>query len=218
MAKKRKPWVLWLIVGITFLIAVGLICLSLYVKNSTAIIVFIVIDFIIMTFSLNAAISTSFKYKPKPKKYLNKAFKYDTELLIDNLLKNGFKEKKVRYGNVYMKILGVVAYKITIITNASEYLNTDNNQNKTNTTNNDLKKCQRFIGCEVFLDYNDPDNKILKNIADFSFQGKNIYYEAFYFDKEANTLHEPNIITISEDFKEDVKRLKNEYLMLIEEI
>lgn len=220
--RKLKRWHLWLIVAITLGIAIALICINLYVVQNTAFIVLIVIDFIIMTFALNSAISLSFRYKPKPKKYPNKAFNFDPDKVLDNLTKQGFKEKKVRYGNIYMKVKGEVAFKVTVITSASDYLAIDNdaNMNKASNSkpNNSLKNCKRFIGSEIFLDYADPDNRILKSIPDFSFQGNNIFYEAYYFDKETNVLHEPNVINPSEEFMADVNELKTKYLLLTDEI
>lgn len=216
--RKIKKWHLWLIVAITLAIAVALICINLYVVNNTALIVLIVIDFIIMTFALNSAITMTVRFKPKPKKYPNKAFNYNPDKLLDNLLKQGFKENKVSYGNIYTKVCKDVGYKITIITSAYNYLNVDNEKVKTsNNKNTTFKNCTKFIGAEVFLDYEDNENRILKSIPDFSFQGKNIYYEAFYFDKETNLLHEPNIIKVDDEFTPYVNDLKIKYLLLTDE-
>lgn len=212
---KMKKWKLWLIFGITLLIAIGLICLNLYVSAKTVIIVFIVIDFLVMTFVLQAAISATFKYKPKPKKYPSKAFNnYDPDKLLDNLIKKGFKETRTKYGNIYLHIENKTAYKIIVITNVEAYLTPDEHKNTSAKANNALKECTHFVGHEIFLDYND---KALASLPDFSFEGKNIFYEAFYLDKETYTLIEPNAITATNDFVPLVKKMREEYLLLTEE-
>ncbi len=218
MFKKIKKWHVWLIFGITLLIAVGLIALTLnYEGDRNWIIVLIVIDFIIMTFAMHSGISMTFQYKAKPKKYPTKAFKYDVDLAMDNLLQNKFKENKVPYGSIFMKIEGDVAYRVTIVTNADIYLE-PTEQNSKKEPNKQLEKCTKFIGIELFRDYEDKENKIMKSLPDFSFQGKNIYYEGFYFDKETDTLHEVNVIQVDPEFSPYVDKLKTEYLLINEEI
>lgn len=211
---KIKKWQAWLIVAITLAIAIALICINLYVTQKTVIIIFLVIDFLIMTFSLNTAISLSIKFKPKPKKYPSKSFNFNPSIMMDNLIKNGFKENKAIYGNVYLKIADKTAYKVIVITDIEAYLN-PNEQNNQKSSNLNLKNCTRFIGQEIFLQYND---KALQTLPDFSFQGKNIYYEAYYYDNENNILIEPNAITASIEFSDDVKKMKEDYLGLKENI
>lgn len=213
MMKKPNKLVLWLIVAITLGIAIALICINLYVNQKTLIIVLLVIDFLVMTFTLQAAISATFRYKPKPKKYPSTSFTFNPEQFLDNLIAQGFKENKVRYGNIYLKVEDKTAYKIIVITDIEAYLTPENNNQTKSSPNKALKDCTRFVGQEVFIQYND---KALANLPDFSFQGKNIYYEAFYYDDEAKLLIEPNAITPNAEFSPYVTRMREVFLGLKE--
>ena len=60
-----------------------------------------------------------------------------------------------------------------------------------------LDKCKRFIGFEIFVDY---DEEALSKLVDFNIQGNNIYYGGLY--KEGNKLICPNYVEPSELFND----------------
>ena len=60
-----------------------------------------------------------------------------------------------------------------------------------------LDKCQRFIGFEIFVDY---DEEALSKLVEFNIQGNNIYYGGFYI--KDNKLICPNFIEPNEYFND----------------
>ena len=60
-----------------------------------------------------------------------------------------------------------------------------------------LDKCKRFIGFEIFVDY---DEEALSKLVDFNIQGNNIYYGGLY--KDGNKLICPNYVEPSELFND----------------
>ncbi len=202
---KLKKWQLWTIVGCSLLVAVGLIWWNLYANERTLITILLVIDFVILTFSLQMALAQTFKFKPKPKKYNTASFSLSLEELEGNLKKKNYSKRDISYGYVYMKILDKTAYKVTFINDVEKYLASESEKAQGNIKG--LDKCTKLLGFEIFIDYNE---KILERIQDYSFQGKNIYYEGFYLDSRDNTLIETNIIEISPEFVEVVNNLKED--------
>lgn len=213
--KPIKKWKLWLTFGITAVIAIGLIIGNLYVENRTIITVFLVIDFLIMTFALQSAIMATFKFKPKPKKYKTATYPFDITNLDDHFQKLGYTKKSSDFGFGYIKVVGKTAYKLTFIDNVDEYLKPvdENAEAKKKESFPGLSKCTKFVGFELFLQVND---KVLERLPDYSFQGKNIYYEGFYFNQEDSVLVETNIIDINPEFVNAVQNLKKDLGILKE--
>lgn len=200
---KLKKWQLWLIFVITLLLATSIIIWSLYDPNSkTVTTILLVIVFLIMTFSLQMAIMSTFKFKPKKKKLVSKVYNVNLEDIISNLEKDGFTKRNIRFGYSYTKVINETALKVTFVNNIDEYMSKTEDSNKQGFPG--MKKCTKFIGFEIFLDKND---KILEQIPDYSFQGNKLYYEGFIL--ENNELIEPNIIEIEDSHKEYVLKLKD---------
>lgn len=208
--KPIKPWVLWLIAGITFLAGIGIIVWNIYAQNRTAATVVLMIDLIIMTFSLQAAIARSVKFKPKKRKYKTNVYKKDINEIENSLIENNYSKRDTNFGYVYMKVVGKTAYKVTFINQLDVYLKPveeDKKDDKKQESFPGLNKCSKFVGFEIFLEVNDV---VLERLPDYSFQGKNIFYEGFYFDKEANELKEVNVLDPTEEFVSPVCNLKKD--------
>ncbi len=210
--KMLKKWQLWTIFLVTIIVAVLLIWWNLYATNRTIVTILLVIDFLIMTFALQMAIASTFKYKPKPKHYKKANHPFDVDNFADKLIKNGYTQKSTRFGFGFMKIIGKTAYKIVCITDANEYLKpaeelTEEENKKQKAETPGLSKCTRFVGFEVFLDHN---QKVLERLPDFSFQGKNIFYEGFYYDGDTKNLVEVNVIKPDEEFRAAVETLRKD--------
>lgn len=208
-----KKWQLWAIFSVTLVIAVLLVWWNLYATNRTIVTILLVIDFLIMTFALQMAISSTFKYKPKPKHYKKLTHPFDINNFADELIKKGYTQKAARFGYGFMKIIGKTAYKIVCVTDAEEYLKpveelTEEENKKQKDQTPGLSKCTRFVGFEVFLEHN---AKIIERLPDFSFQGKNIFYEGFYYDSENKCLIEVNQIEPAEEFKAAVNTLRSDF-------
>jgi len=138
--------------------------------------VLIVISFVILTFSIQAA---SFKMFSKPKKmnYVTKDFKGDYEALPLLLKKANFKERKTEYGPSYLKVSGTTAYKCVIVKDVEAYFN-PKEEDPNYQGNKDLDKCDKFIGVEIFSMISESD---LPKLADFSMMGNRVYYTALLY-------------------------------------
>lgn len=194
--RNLKARYIWISVAISFLLG----CLLVFAVTQTSggwttfMIVLMAIDFIYMTIAIQVAATKSFRYKAKPKHYVTKSFQCSSKELNELLKGNGYQPRKVSYGISYLKVMPPYAYKIVLIENCKEYFNPDKEQ-KNFPQNKQLEKCKKFIGCEIFLDY---DEDTLKKLPDFNLQGDNIYYCGYY--KEDNKLICANYIEPKEEF------------------
>lgn len=188
---KMKLRTLWISVGISFLIAVGLILGVTQTKGAltTVFIVLIAIVFIYMTIAIQIASTKTFRYKAKPIKYPSKSYKFNKESVDLNLKKSGYKLRNANYGQNYLKIDKENAYKVVIVRNNENYFNQEAEEVKK--PNNDLAKCKKFIGIEIFLDYNE---ETLKRLPDFCLQGENVYYAGLYYKEDKRELICPNYV------------------------
>ena len=174
--KNVKAKYLWIACGIIFLITVSMIVLLITVKdiNTTVITVIMVIGFVLMTFLIQAASYKTFKYNPKKEPANPKCYTTEYDLL-EVLRKNKYKERKRSYGLSFLKIQKPNAFKVTLVTDSEAYFNPEEQDNSEG--DKELDKCDRMIGFEIFLNYKEED--IIK-FRDYSIQGQNIYYTAFY--------------------------------------
>ena len=203
-----KTRYLWLGVFALFIIAVGLIVGCSYADKTLnkILIVFLAIDFILLTILIQYASYRSFKYKPKLKKLPHKD--YECNIDMEAILNKHYEARKVEYGTSYLRIDGKTAYKVNIITDAEAYFNPkDTPKAKPNKA---LDKCSKLIGIEIF---ESPSEDILNKLPDFSMQGDKVYYTALA--KYENTYSCVNYLEPSEVFSEFVAKLYNE-LGLIE--
>ncbi len=205
-----KTRYLWISVAISFLIAVGLIIGVTFTKGAwtQVCIVLIAIVFIYMTITIQIASVKSFRYKPKPKNYPTKSYLYPTEDMDENLKKKGYKPRVTPYGISYLKVDKTNAYKIVLVRNCEKYFNQDEDQNNTTSPNKSLEKCKKFIGFEIFYDY---DEDALRKLPDFNLQGNNVYYSGLYI--EDNKITCPNYIEPTEDFSELYETIKNDLML-----
>ena len=200
---KHKKLLSWLAVLLFLGLMIGVIIWNLKQGSSNIITVFLVIVSLGFTFSLQFAITQTFRFKPKPKKYVSDSFEFDLDKTLSNLEENKFVKRNTNSGYSYTKIVDKTAFKVTFIISAEKYL--EQSEQGKGSSIKGLNQCDKFIGFEVFLDSNE---KILANVCDFSFNGKNLYYEAFYIDVESGLLIEPNIIKIEDSYVEEVKKFK----------
>ena len=163
---------------------------------TTVVIVILAIVFIYMTIAIQVVSTRTFKYKPKKQNYLVKEYVLNDEN-IDKVIKSkGYKARNVAYGVSYIKIVGTNAYKIVVIKDKEKYFEpVEENDNAK--AEKGLDKCKRFIGFEIFVDY---DEEALSKLVDFNIQGNNIYYGGLY--KDGNKLICPNYVEPSELFND----------------
>lgn len=201
-----KARYLWISVGISFFVAVGLIIGVTYTSGvwTKVCIGLIAAVFIYMTIAIQLASVKSFRYKAKPKKYPTIKYnssKEDFDLLLK---KNGYKPRVAPYGMSYLKIDGESAYKVVLIRNYEKYFNPDPEQENT-APNKSLEKCKKFIGCELFYEY---DEETLKKLPDFNFAGDKIYYFSLY--KENDQYICPNYIEPTPDFESLYQQIRQD--------
>lgn len=201
--KKHKKLLSWLAVLLFLGLMIGIIIWNLKQGSSNLITVLLVIVSLGFTFSLQYAITQTFKFKPKPKKYISDSFEFNLDKTLKNLEDEKFVKRNTNSGYSYTKIIDKTAFKVTFIINAEKYL--EQSEQGKGSSIKGLNQCEKFIGFEIFLDSNE---KILANVCDFSFNGKNLYYEAFYIDVESGLLIEPNIIKIDDSYVDDVTKFK----------
>lgn len=202
--RKIKTRYIWISVLIAFLIAVGLIVAVTFTEGAwtQVVIVLIAATFIYMTIAIQIASTKTFRYKPKPKNYPHKTYLMDTLNLDEPLKKLGYKPRVAPYGISYLKIQGTDAFKVVLIRNCEKYFNPEKEETPSN-GNKSLEKCKRFIGIEVFYQY---DEDTLRKLPDFSLQGNNIYYSGLYV--EENKLICPNYIEPNDTFSELYQNIK----------
>jgi len=138
-----------------------------------------IIDFIALTFTVQALGFRSFKAK-KPN-YPTADYKSDYEYseLEALLAKNGFKKTKRSYGNSFLLIDNKKAIKITLIDDFSNYF--DNDKEEAQSSNNkELNNCEKFIGIEIFKEI---DEKNLDKLPLFTIQGKNVYFTSLLYQE-----------------------------------
>ena len=188
---------LWIGIAISFVIG----CLLVFGVTQTegiwtdVFIVLIAADFIVMTIGIQIASSKTFRFKMKPVNYDIKEYSFSKGIEV-TLKKNGYKQRETLYGHNYLKVIGDVAYKIIFIKDFEKYFKQDEEEPK-KSSNKDLEKCKKFIGVELFLNY---DDETLKKLPDFCLQGENVYYAGFYCNN--NVLVCPNYIEPTDTFKE----------------
>lgn len=197
---KLKLKYLWIGVAISFVVGAILVFLVTLTEGfwTNFVIVLIAIDFIFMTIAIQIASSRTFKFKPKPINYPKKEYSFSKENIDNKLKKLGYKQRNADYGFSYLKVDGEFAYKIVFVKNNEKYFNQEEKDIEPS-NNKDLQKCKKFIGVEIFLDYND---ETLKRLPDFCLQGENVYYAGMYFNLETKTLVCPNYIEPSDTFKD----------------
>lgn len=197
MLMKIKTRYLWISIAVCFLMAVGLIIGVTFLEEpwTTVVVVILAIIFIYMTIAIQVASTRTFRYKQKKRVYPTKEYNIkDND--IENIIKNkGYKKRDVPYGISYIKVVGVNAYKIVLIKDKEKYFE-PNDESKIE-GDKSLDKCKRFIGFEIFIDY---DEEVMSKLVDFNIQGNNIYYGGFYLND--NVLYCPNFNEPSEIFND----------------
>jgi hypothetical protein len=158
-----------------------------------------------MTIAVQYASFKTFKYKPKKIEYPTITYECDLENIELNLKKIGFKERNVPYGLSYLKIKNKVAYKVVLVKDEDKYFNQEEQEQQNTPVNKELEKCTKFIGFEIFMTISDDK---LYRLPDFSIQGKNIYYTAYYVNE--NELICLNYLEPNEDYKEAYNNLIND--------
>jgi len=174
--RKIKARTLWIIVGILFILAVGLIFAIQYSSDilNKVLLVTLVIDFILITVLIQFASFKSFG-KVRNIKYETIEYKTDISDIESELKKQGYKKTKRNYGASYIFIKDKHAYKIAIVSDSISYFsNTEENDNTP--ANKELDKCETFLGIEIFESI---DEKNIEKLKEFTIQTKNIYYTAF---------------------------------------
>ncbi|MDE7263190.1 MAG: hypothetical protein K2N64_00835 [Anaeroplasmataceae bacterium] len=201
-----KARYLWISVAISFLIAVGLIIGVTFTSGvwTNVVIVLIAIVFIYMTLAIQFASMKTFRYKPKPKKYPTITYVYSTEDMDILLKKNGYKPRVTPYGISYLKVKDTNAYKVVLVRDFEKYFNQEEQENSSS-PNRSLEKCKKFMGIEIFYDF---DEDTLRKLPDFNLQGTNVYYSGMYI--EDGKLICPNYIEPSEDFKDLYQQIKKD--------
>jgi hypothetical protein len=180
-----NKWV-YLLFSLVFFILGGLfIYLSVKNGNKTYLLVFVVISFLLFTFSINTFISkityNHVKKKMFPKKYFSyKSFKELEEILISN----EFKKVTLPYGKRFIKIDGKTCYKVLLVEDFKKYFNqTSANEPKTK----GIEYCTKLVGFEIF---NTNEKELVDKVEQFSFENEKLLYEGFYI--ESNKIVEAN--------------------------
>ncbi|MDE6414025.1 MAG: hypothetical protein K2K48_01295 [Anaeroplasmataceae bacterium] len=205
--KNIKARYIWISVAVSFLIAIGLIIGVTQTKGAwtQVFIVLIAIVFIYMTIAIQMASVKSFRYKPKPKNYPTMSYQYPTLDMDENLKKKGYKPRVTPYGVSYLKVDGTNAFKIVLVRNCEKYFNQEEEKENKSSPNRSLEKCKKFIGFEIFYDY---DEDTLRKLPDFNLQGNNVYYSGLYVEEHKITC--PNYIEPTEDFSELYETMKDD--------
>lgn len=191
-----KARYIWISVAVAFLAAIGLIIGVTYTKGNmtTFVIVLIAIVFIYMTIAIQIASAKTFRYKGKKIHYPKREYTIADEDFDSLLKKQGYKPRTTPYGMSYLKVSPPNAYKVVLIKNREKYFNPEEKE-QASSPNKSLEKCEKFIGFEIFLDY---DEETLRKLPDFNIQGDKIYYGGLY--QQDNHLLCPNHIEPKEDF------------------
>lgn len=203
MTKITKKQSIFITVILFVLLVVSML-LYIFKLSEQWLMIIIMILSVCSMISLNGMITKLVVFKPKKIKYPKCYYKpLNYTQLEAKILKNGFKMTSKNYGASFIKIEDKTAFKIILIENDERYFNQEDS-NKDKPTKG-IEKCNEFVGFEFFLD---PIDSTLNKLPDFSFTGDNIFYTAFYLDKQNNKLVECNKI--------DPKLHLNSYLKLKE--
>jgi hypothetical protein len=182
-----KARYLFIIAGVLFLIGIGLIFLIplLKIKDTTPIVIALVIVFLVSTFLVQSATYKAFSKKRKIN-YLTKKYVGNDD--IDELLiKNGFKKDKESFGYSYYNKDKIKAYKISIITDSKAFFKPDSNEDKNKKPVVDFSSCKKLAGIDIFLDVTD---EVLDKAPDFTINTKTFSYLALVFkDNKFNLLN-----------------------------
>lgn len=201
--KNIKARYLWITFAVCVVICGIVVYLTTFLNNKTATLIILMILFIFTGTVFEVAISKSFMNKAIKKEYhevTHEIVLYDD--MVKSLRDNAFNSHKMSYGTSFIKIIDDVAYKVIFINDVNKYkepLESDKNGTKTK----GLDDCKRFIGFEIFFDY---DEDILDKMRDFSFCGEKVYYEGFYVTD--NSLIEPNHVEPLEEFIDNYNMFK----------
>lgn len=181
--KKISAKVLWIIVAVMFLIAIGIIiAIPNVVKPYNNILtVILIIIFLLLTLLIQFATYKSFNGRRKIK-YKTIEFKTDNEDFESTLLKNEYKKEIRKYGTSFLKIKDKKAYKVTLVDDCDKYFDFDENDNNQK-PNKELDKCKTFMGIEIFFNVTE---EALKKIPDFTIQADKIYYTALVKTEDGN--------------------------------
>ena len=195
--RNLKTKYLWISVAVSFLIACGLIFAVTQTSGNltNVVIVLIAIVFIYMTIAIQIASTKTFKYKPKKINYPIKKYTFNYEVLEQKLKKLGYKVRNFSYGVSYLKVSNTNAYKIVFIKDYKKYFNPEEETEKNQPSDKSLEKCKKFIGFELFLNY---DEETLRKLVDFNLQGEKIYYSGLYVKDDL--LICPNFIEPTNNF------------------
>lgn len=171
--KKLSAKILWIIVAVLFLAAIGVV---IWIANANEplnkiLIGVMVVLFISITILVQVASYRMFKNKPMIK-YITKEYNTDINDYDKYLKDNNYQYSKRNYGNSYLKIDNGIAYKISLINNVDAYFKYEEDNVS---VNKELDKCKAFIGLEIF-DYIDDVN--LKKLTEFTIQTNKLYYTA----------------------------------------
>lgn len=212
--RRLKTRTIWIIVGIAFLLAILLIIACAFSKGiwTNVIIVLLVIDFIVLTIGVQAASFQTFRYKMKPVNHPTKTFSGDYYSLAKRLEVLKYSKRKMRYGVSYLKINNEVAYKCVLVEDVAKYFD-PNPEETAGEGNKALNKCKRFIGIEIFKCIDEAN---VHKLADFSLQGKNIYYTAL-LNQDNNVLKCLNYVEPNGDFKMDFDNILHDLGITMEE-
>ena len=198
--------VLLIAILIELVLGVALIFATTKVPNNLnkVFLVITVVDFILLTFTIQALGFKSFK--PKRVKYPTKDYKSSFEYneLANALESNGFKLTKRNYGNTYLLIDGKTAIKVSLIDDYNTYFDGEEAKNSNEPTKG-LDKCEKFVGIEIFKEIDEAN---LDKLPLFTIQGKNVYFTALLYqlDKSFKCL---NYELPNEDFKDSFDKVMN---------
>lgn len=205
MMRKLSKKTLWIILTLAFILAIALVFLCTIAEGAWlyVILVLLAIDFIFLTIGVQAASFQTFKYNPKKRKFDTLDYNGDYYNLRNLLKQNKYKERKTLYGYSFIKVDKEFALKCVLVDNFNEYFNQLDEVDENNTSNNDLDKCSKFVGIEIFKEIDEIN---IDKLPDFSLQGKNIYYTAL-LNQDNNLLKCLNFIEPNDEFKAGYEKL-----------
>lgn len=174
------------------------------IKQNQLWMVLTIVCTILFVFSMNTTISRFAVFKPKPVKYPKGYYEPRSFAELESaLLKQGFNNSHMPFGEGFVKIEGKTAYKVLLVEKPDLYFDPEKKEVQQKPTKG-IEKCNRLVGFEIF--YNTTESH-LKRLPDFSFKGDKVLYDGFYFDYDANQIIEANKIDVS-PHNEQYERLK----------
>lgn len=212
--KKLSIKVIWLLILILFLIAVGLLFLLPHTNDplTKILIVIVVVIFILITILIQLAAFRSFSTK-RLIKYKEMEYSAKDIDLDQRLTELKYIKTNKSYGASYLLIKDKKAYKISIINDSYKYFDESKEENNSsNVSNKKLDECKTFTGIEIF---NEIDEKNLNKLADFTIQTKNVFYMALV-KLENNNYKCLNYENIKEEHKDSYNNILKD--LQIEEI